>query len=129
MNTKTDKIEGAAPETPQVELWQDEFGKEFEPPREILELVRIGKLIDQSWHNDVCPSFSPAWDPSGEEVRLWSDAIKPEDRECQGFDRFGVTLYDGDGGFQEEAVRTNDVGAALEAFLKIKPMIRAEGGE
>lgn len=39
---------------------------------------------DQSWHNDVCPS----WYSEELDVEMWVDYPKAEEREMQGYHRF-----------------------------------------
>ena len=44
--------------TDEKRLWIVEFGEAFGVPAEVDELVESGVLGDQSWHHDICPSFT-----------------------------------------------------------------------
>ena len=67
--------------------WRSEH-PEANVPQYIDRLVKVGLMIDQSWHNDVCPSFhgrvregvDPDNDPDNG-FTLWVDYEKEEDRE------------------------------------------------
>ena len=83
--------------------WLNEFGPDYAIPVEILNLVRAGKLADQSWHNDACPSFAIA-----EGVTLWVAHPAPDSRAGQA-KRFGVALYDEDGAHLSDAIETDDL--------------------
>jgi hypothetical protein len=41
--------------------------------------------VDQSWHNDVCPSWSVG------SFRVWVDFALPQDRDFEEIERFRVT--------------------------------------
>jgi hypothetical protein len=48
-------------------LWQDEFGDEYDVPHDI-----DARMIDTSWHNDACPSFTLDL-ADGDTLKLWVD--------------------------------------------------------
>ena len=58
-------------------MWRSEFPSDFAVPCEIEALVENGVLIDQSWHNDTCPSFQMR----GTEIVLWIDHPEIAQRE------------------------------------------------
>lgn len=70
--------------------WRSEFGDEWDVPA-------IPDLVDESWHNDACPSFGSAdklVDPPTRDVhdlRLWVEHPDPEQREVAEAGRFTVT--------------------------------------
>lgn len=84
--------------------WKSEFGAEYEVPPEILS----SDLIDDSWHNDACPSFRRADD---EHHKLWVEHPDPDSRETTG-PRFMVMKGDSD----EPIYYGDDVTAALAAM-------------
>ena len=73
--------------------WTEEFGPEFDVPKEILAHPR---MEDMSWHNDASPSFGASKGEPGDlsdpyvEVRLWVDHPDPDKREYPGSKRFSV---------------------------------------
>lgn len=81
--------------------WREEFGPDYAIPAEVVAMVERGELLDCSWHNDVCPSFTLARD-GGDVPRLWIEHPDPSEREYNdGSGRYSVTsaddvLYDGD---------------------------------
>jgi hypothetical protein len=58
--------------------WVEEFGAAYQVPAEIAQT-----LVDESWHNDVCPSFShpEAEIDSDDDLRLWVEHPDPAMRE------------------------------------------------
>jgi hypothetical protein len=71
-------------------LFVTEFGAEM--PREVLDLLQSGELVDVSWHHDVAPSFAHRDAPLSDarDLRLWVHAENPMDRESEEIRRFGV---------------------------------------
>ncbi len=61
-----------------MNYWVDEFGADYEVPK---ELISNPRLVDSSWHNDICPSFSVVDDMS-EVFKLWVDHPFPHMREA-----------------------------------------------
>lgn len=51
-------------------------------------------LIDESWHNDTCPSFRVAGSPFNPAVRLFVDYAEPADREEPESSRFSMYATD-----------------------------------
>lgn len=90
--------------TTTTRTWLTEFGEEYAIPAEILALVAAGKLQDQSWHNNTCPSFLVP-NTSGS-VILWIEHPDPNRREGHG-KRFVVCLQDEDEGFLCTAIQTD----------------------
>lgn len=84
-----DYPDGKQPEPPK---WFVEFGADFDVPGEIFTNPLFE---DESWHNDVCPTFSVV---GLEFVVLWVDHPKPEEREAAAWNaatnRFCVALDD-----------------------------------
>lgn len=108
--------------------WRDEFGAEYAPPAEVLALCESGELFDQSWHNDVCPSFTHRdipHDGVAVDLRLWCDAPDPDQRENgPSWPRFSVcehisqtTYYAGD-----------DIAEALRVYRETVASWIAHGG-
>lgn len=97
-------------------IWDREFGKDYAPPKEILELVKMGKLTDDSWGNDICPSFSRMEN----EVRfvLW---VHPEDvnqREHKSLPRYQIYREPGSYGQRDvELYSGDDILSAVIAVM------------
>lgn len=57
-------------------------------------------LVDSSWHNDTCPSFT-VWEdvesPLFQFCKLWVNYADPKSREFDGSSRFELTLFEEDG--------------------------------
>jgi hypothetical protein len=75
---------------------------EYPPPAEIIALVKAGKLIDFSWHNDTAPCFHVTADAS---VRLWT--LSPEN------ERYAVDLCDADGDHLCDVLETTSLAEVL----------------
>jgi len=74
------------------------------------DIPAIPGFTDESWHNDVCPSFSAL----GGKLTLWCDYADPTRRENEGGKRF--TLVAGEYGVvdeQETLCETDDLDEAL----------------
>ena len=59
--------------------WIDEFGAEYAVPAEITAKVESGAWVDNSWHNDVSPSF----DSHETGRRIWVEHPDPDLREWE----------------------------------------------
>lgn len=57
--------------------WEREFSAGYSVPESIVALVRLGYLQDESWHNDVCPSFGAEL-MDGTHLKLWVGHPDPE---------------------------------------------------
>jgi hypothetical protein len=96
-----------------------EFGKGYRIPPVVAELVRLRHIEDLSHHNDACPSFgafrSGTDKHSGEdqEVRLWVEHPKPEQREITGGDGVGRFNVTHPGNRYKRPMNTTDIGIAL----------------
>jgi hypothetical protein len=69
--------------------YRNQFHRDYWPPEAMLPA--LARLTDESWGNDVCPSFRTN---DGQFV-LWVDAEEPEDREIPGTFRFSATTDEG----------------------------------
>jgi hypothetical protein len=100
-------------------LWQREFGARAGVPDGI---TCDARLIDISWHNDICPSFVVAGcgDDVDEELpRLWVDFERADDRETPSAPRFMVSCGNGDEAiFESETDAAGAVAALLAASLR-----------
>ena len=81
-----------------------EFTKDYHPSKDIIKALEAIGAIDQSWHNDVCPS----WSLNGK--RLFIDCESPKNREFKEMNSFFLTEYDEDtvyydGGSFDEAMK------------------------
>ena len=72
-------------------MWSEEFHHSFAPPDEVLALVASGALDDDSWGNDVSPSFRTS------SRVLWCDHPDPQRREWTEQARFHVFALDDKG--------------------------------
>ena len=96
-----------------MELWIQEHGEEYDIPAEILALVKAGKLFDQSWHNDACPSFSTQSDGYGR--RIFVEMPKAENRENPDWPRYNV-MDDDETGRSDTVYYGDDLAAAIAAL-------------
>lgn len=101
--------------------WKTEFREEYKVPVEIQMEVVDGKLVDTSWHNDTCPSFTSAVKRCEDRLRLWSDAVVPADREIL-CNRYCITKDD------EAMFQTDDIEAALKVFheMEIQMLLKVD---
>ena len=95
--------------------YKSEFSRDMHPSEYELEQLFEVFPYDNSWHNDVSPSFHSIAAPDGTYYTLWADAPDPRDREHnQG--RWLVMQYD------EEATPISDdpdyVGDSLQEALE-----------
>lgn len=70
--------------------WRDEFASRvdvFDVPESI---IRLEGLEDLSWHNDVCPSFGAHIVDDSLTLRIWCQAVEPDEREYVAGKRFMV---------------------------------------
>ncbi len=81
-------------------LWKQEFGEEFAVPETI-----AAEMIDQSWHNDACPSFTMMY-PTDVVPTLYVNHPDPAKRE--GFDERYCVTVNGD-----DVLVTDDVSEAV----------------
>ena len=98
--------------------WFNEFPAEFAPPEQLLNLCDVGVLVDDSWGNDVCPSFLGI--VGGSFVRVWADHPEEDEREIFSGFRFNVVACDADGCHDElsqEILSTNDVRDIVSLFV------------
>lgn len=70
--------------------WETEFGLEFEVPKQVLDLVERGLLVDTSWHNDAAPTFALPDGADGKYAALWVDHPVSAQREFPEWKRFRV---------------------------------------
>lgn len=68
--------------------WRIEFPT-LNVPKAIDDLVESGDLSDDSWHNDICGSFS-AQMKNGLRMIIWITYEKPEERETPDMSRFAI---------------------------------------
>jgi len=93
--------------------WASEFGSDYDVPGEVEALVQAGYVFDDSWHNDVCPSFviSGTETEAYDGYKLWVEHVNPDLREWAGEgDRFVIT--DGANG-HEPVLETDDINKAV----------------
>ena len=78
-------------------LRQREFGPEMQPTEHEVKLLESAGFEDDSWHNNICVSFTKACTfhnrPDGTTITIWIDAINPDNREMTA-ERFMVIAYD-----------------------------------
>lgn len=104
--------------------WITEFDRDFNVPREILDLVASGTLDDHSWRNDVCPSFGKEV-AQDRFVRMFVERPDPDEREVPGSKRFLISIDEPDGSVTE-VLETDDLGSALAALKKEIGVVPAE---
>lgn len=97
--------------------WDDEFGKSYKVPSEILKLVKAGAIEDWSWHNDVAPSFAARVGDTA--IRIWVEHPKESEREAAGFEKRFMVQRAGQGGIGEGTtiIDTDDPKKAVAAYL------------
>jgi hypothetical protein len=99
-----------------MQPYQTEFPG-FVLPNEIAALVASGELIDTSWHNDMCPSFSPNGISPDGSVRVWVDFEDRNDREYPDGKRYLVSLHNESGEGIDNPVETDSLKEVLD-YLK-----------
>ena len=97
-------------------LHTTEFGPEFAIETQVLHALEASGFEDDSWHNDICPSFVRACTfhdrPDGTVVKIWVDAADPADRELEST-RYMVAAYN-ECEPVTDAYETDRLGAALD---------------
>jgi hypothetical protein len=111
--------------------WEYEHGPEFQVPALISDA-----LPDQSWHNDVCPSFGVELHEGPEsdihDLRLWVEHPDPDQRENLAGYRYAVNYHPwsnvpvagiprGDEGYA--VIETDDPQVALTAYWETYDVI------
>lgn len=99
--------------------WFIEHGSHYDPPREVLDLVARGELVDASWKNDTCPRFNSK---SGRAC-MFVEHVDPLRRENE--DRFSVYPADPEGYCYDPTYTGDDLDAALAELRAIE----AQDGE
>jgi hypothetical protein len=92
--------------------YKSEFGESFHIPARVRDAIKRYGMQDESWHNDVCPSFSKDLG-SGIRVVLWCDWASPALREFNG-ERFAVVLASEDNSEQEPLFSCERVQSLLD---------------
>lgn len=91
------------------------YSTEF--PDFVLDVIVPSDFHDQSWHNDVCPSFS------AHGLRLWIDYKEPEMREMMG-KRFCLQHEDEETGETSEVLlETDDWNEVIAMIAALTPHI------
>lgn len=98
-------------------LWQGEFDASFDVPAAIRNLVDADFLTDESWHNDVMPSFS-IWGVTEPDLRIWVDHPDTKEREMgPGGKRFLVVECLPDSTEHARHLETDDVEEAIATII------------
>lgn len=124
-----------------MQLWLEEFGKEYAPHAIVEDLLGIKGVTDDSWHNDVAPHFRFERDNAA--VELWFYNADPNDRANEGDsippDQPRYVVYDcppdaagqlepiPDYGAANVAYQGEDGCAAVAAFLRLTRLPQAVG--
>lgn len=85
-------------------LWQQEFPDY--PVDQFPSPIPAG-WVDESWHNNVCPSFI-ATEADGRALTVWIDYPDPAQREFPDSRRFSVSVHDEDGDDCVNALESDD---------------------
>jgi predicted Zn-ribbon and HTH transcriptional regulator len=112
-------------------MWVTEHGMSYRIPDAILALVEEGRIVDQSWHNDVAPKFSigtlDGRGDSGEtpECYLWVEHPEPDEREMSGF-RFAISIGSSALGCDGSStiINTDDLSEVLDTIRGIETIVR-----
>ena len=96
--------------------FKDEFPKEYAISEAIQQLVGAGFLVDESWHNDMCPKFAVVNRPYH---TLWCEPERPEDREFPEGTRYRIDISDRDGQWIETVLETDDVDEVVRFVSEI----------
>ena len=82
----------------QLSFTSHTLNAEFGPPQwksSKLPTVQRPEWFDNSWHNDVCPSFDlidkPDKEGYGPTLRIWVDEARPDKREIPGSSAYMLT--------------------------------------
>jgi len=107
--------------------YTNEFDTEYHPSRAIIEAIECLGFKDNSWHNNVCPSWTLGVDKETDYLggyELFIDAIDEDLRECCGGSRFTLLQF-GDAlnsSYEATLVFETDTLDAIVAFIKTKEL-------
>lgn len=96
--------------------WIHEFGREYDVPRKIVDLVIAGLASDLSWHNDLAPSFGTVSKDGKLEIRIWVEHPDKDQRELDDMSRYIVTGVKNGKEYLTEQI--SGVEAAINRYLK-----------
>ena len=104
-----------------MQTFDNQFFPSHRPPATVLQLAASpnSDVMDTSYGNDVCPSFSRWHAADSDEVRvvLWTEAEDPDQRDTPGGERFAVTFHgEDDDGTGSLLLLTNNLQEALATF-------------
>lgn len=107
--------------------WTSEHGIDYAVPNEMVDIVDttilhdLTVVLDTSWKNDVCPSFSRFKDANenDERVVLWSEHSDPDKRESHGPHRFAVVWVHGND-IHNELFTSDNAEAAVAVFTTFR---------
>ena len=101
-------------------LWLAEF-----PDMPVVDMPQLGQeWTDESWHNDVSPSFSTKLE-TGNSIVLWVNYAEPDKREVPGSSRYTVQLRAEDNDIIAELLETDSL---KEVFACVERFRRATSG-
>lgn len=114
-----------------MRLWEKEFGRGYDVPSKIEALG----WTDISWHNDMCPSFTP--DPNDPDIRLWVEHPDPSMREFDDQPRYAInriSVMEEQGYDKSVIVAGDDLAKILEVAGALAPrrivrLSRARGAD
>lgn len=82
--------------------WDTEFGSEYAIEQPILDWFKEKGFRDDSWHNNICPSFLLQQAETDDYVvEIFVDAQNPKERESSIGPRFSVHWFDDYGDLAE----------------------------
>lgn len=81
-------------------------------------IAQHADLVDVSWHNDICPSFTvKGFDLEQRDIRLWVDYAEPTQREFDDLLRYRVIDLASDPSDGTIFETDDDIFGAIEALL------------
>jgi hypothetical protein len=106
-------------------LWEKEFNASYQIPDAVIQMVRDGVLVDNSYHHDTCPSFDYYYNEVGTDyVRLSVEHPDPQKREYdEPSYRFVIGHFYPDGRW-DDLLATNDTEEAVQYMRRL-----AEGAD
>ena len=106
-----------------MKLYKEEFDTDYHPSQSIVDTIESLGFEDNSWHNNVCPSWTLGVDKETDYLggyELFINAINEDLRECCGSCRFTLLKFDDNlnSSYEVQTVLETEDFDAMVAFIK-----------